>query len=176
MSTLYATACNDAKQLRPCFQRTEHPCSRLDAQEEDQLCWNLVIVCLISVAVCVIGEYLHRRYAQQSLRFPRDFSKLTLFCSPYIAAQENVDLAQVAFAEGRWSDCIDHYTEVIDAGYALTSAWARRGVAKHERGDSHDALGKLFANPSHNGLPITTAFVGWLHVFSVLTLLCEQSI
>ena len=63
--------------------------------------------------------------------------------SPYVMAQESVDLAQAAFAEGRWSDCIDHYTEVIDAGYALTSAWARRGVAKHERGDSHDALGAL---------------------------------
>ena len=110
------------------------------------MCWNLAIACLISVAVCVIGEYLHRRYAQQSLRLPRDFSNLTPFCSPYIAAQENVELAQVAFGEGRWSDCIDHYTEVIDTGYALTSAWARRGVAKHERGDSHDALGEIFAN------------------------------
>jgi hypothetical protein len=66
-------------------------------------------------------------------------------------AQESVDLAQVAFAEGRWSDCISHYTEVIDTGYALTSAWARRGVAKHERGDSHDALGKLrFATQRHS--------------------------
>ena len=55
-------------------------------------------------------------------------------------AQHRVDMAQLAFDEGRWSECIDLYTEVIDAGYALTSAWARRGVAKHERGDSHDAL------------------------------------
>ena len=88
--------------------------------EEDRFCWNLVIGCLISVAVCFFGEYLHKR--------------------PYIIAQQSVDMAQLAFEEGRWSDCIDHYTEGIDAGYALTSAWARRGVAKHERGDSHDAL------------------------------------
>ena len=67
--------------------------------EEDRFCWNLVIGCLISVAVCFFGEYLHKR--------------------PYIIAQQSVDMAQVAFEEGRWSDCIDHYTEVIDAGYAL---------------------------------------------------------
>ena len=44
------------------LQRTENaPAVRFNAQEEDQLCWNLVIACLISVSVCFIGEYLHKR-------------------------------------------------------------------------------------------------------------------
>jgi hypothetical protein len=88
--------------------------------DDDRFCRNLVLLCVFSIIVCFMGEYLHKR--------------------PYLRAQNKVDMAQVAFEEGRWSDCIGLYTEVIDDGYALTSAWARRGVAKHERGDSHDAL------------------------------------
>lgn len=110
------------------------------------MCWNLVIACVISVAVCFIGEYLHKRCVHAPLLVDDPVTSAhssPRLSSPYVMAQESVDLAQAAFAEGRWSDCIDHYTEVIDAGYALTSAWARRGVAKHERGDSHDALGAL---------------------------------
>jgi hypothetical protein len=88
--------------------------------DDDRFCRNLVLLCVFSVVVCFVGEYLHKR--------------------PYLMAQQKVDMAQVAFEEGRWDDCVDLYTQVIDDGYALTSAWARRGVAKHERGDSHDAL------------------------------------
>ena len=45
-----------------------HPCAALSAppplaQEEDRFCWNLVIGCLVSVVICFVGEYIHKRCA-----------------------------------------------------------------------------------------------------------------